>query len=292
MSANIYTIGLGHKDYPTVIRLLHSIGVNCVVDIRTKRIPDNPNSSVANKLHDALTKEGIIHLSFYTEFGLILAKAQNKYGKLVYQKVTKLESFQNGIKRLHKGIEKGYTIAIMDSDDYVYNSKRHNIIARYLESIGIKVFHIENDGTICSFDKTNEIIAHKIETYQKNKEYAISLGKNGEEIAALHLMRKGHTILDRNWNLYQGCELDLITRKDGIIYFIEVKTRRSAERGSPHLAIDKKKLHNIMTALRDYRYKKELLDYPYQIMSVAIVYRSEEDYDIDFLKWGDEITSM
>ena len=287
MSANIYTIGLGQKDPSTVTRLLHSAGVNCVVDIVAKRAQGMEDDSSHSIIVDALRQEGITHLSFFAEFGYIPFEAQNKYGKPVYSKVIKQSKFLQGIERLKNGLAKGYTIAIMDSEDYVYNSKRHNIIGKYLDSIGIKVFHIENDGTIYSFDKVNEIIARKTEIYHKNKADAIELGKNGEEIAALHLMRKGHTILDRNWNLHHGCELDLITRKDGVIYFVEVKTRRSVERGSPHLAIDRNKLRNIMTALREYRYKYCLQEYPYQIMSVAIVYRSEDDYDIDFLKWGD-----
>lgn len=287
MSANIYTIGLGHKDPSMVARLLHSAGVNCVVDIVAKRAQGMAGDTSHDIIIDTLTEEGITPISFFDEFGFVPFEAQNKYGKPVYSKVIKQNNFLHGIERLKNGLAKGYTIAIMDSDDYVYTSKRHNIIGKYLESIGIKVFHIENDGTLYSFEKINNIIARKTEIYHKKKADAIELGKNGEEIAALHLMRMGHTILDHNWNLHHGCELDLVTRKDGVLYFVEVKTRRSIERGSPHLAIDRDKLHNIMTALREYRYKYCLQDYPYQIMSIAIVYRSEDDYDIDFFKWGD-----
>ncbi|MBO4663666.1 MAG: YraN family protein [Bacteroidaceae bacterium] len=280
MSTTVYTIGLGHKSVSEIINHLRSHGVNCVVDIRTIFI--HKNETLKDAFHDA----GITLLSFFQEFGFIPAKAQNMHGELVYTKVVKLDSFIHGMERLKVGLEKGYIIAIMDSDTDIFNSKRHKIIGRYLDSIGITVNHIENNGSVLSYGKTNELIAQKAEARKQKKDQANELGQNGEEIAALHLMRKGHTILDKNWNLHHGCELDLITRKDGVLYFVEVKTRSSIERGSPHLAIDKRKVQHITTAIKGYISLYNYYYMPYKIMSVAIVYRSEDDYTIDFFEWG------
>lgn len=53
-----------------------------------------------------------------------------------------------------------------------------------------------------------------------------ALGRAGERVAAAHLQAKGYRILERNLYTAQG-ELDLIARApDGVITFVEVRTRR------------------------------------------------------------------
>ena len=49
-------------------------------------------------------------------------------------------------------------------------------------------------------------------------------GKWGEEIAATYLLEKGFEILSRNWR-HERKEIDIIAQREGILYFIEVKTR-------------------------------------------------------------------
>lgn len=63
-----------------------------------------------------------------------------------------------------------------------------------------------------------------------------TVGQNGETFAARWLARRGWQILDRNVRYREG-ELDLIASKDGILAFIEVKTRRSRKHGSPAEAV-------------------------------------------------------
>lgn len=50
-----------------------------------------------------------------------------------------------------------------------------------------------------------------------------SVGQLGEEIAAKYLKNKGFSILDRNFRRPWG-ELDIVTEKDGILHFVEVKS--------------------------------------------------------------------
>jgi putative endonuclease len=49
------------------------------------------------------------------------------------------------------------------------------------------------------------------------------IGKIGEDIACKYLGNKGFLIVDRNYNKKWG-EIDIITAKDKIIHFIEVKS--------------------------------------------------------------------
>ncbi|MCP4572577.1 MAG: YraN family protein [bacterium] len=49
-------------------------------------------------------------------------------------------------------------------------------------------------------------------------------GRAGEEVAAAFLAACGYRIVERRWRM-PGGELDLVTRRDGWLVFVEVKTR-------------------------------------------------------------------
>jgi putative endonuclease len=67
------------------------------------------------------------------------------------------------------------------------------------------------------------------------------LGMRGERIAERHLLRRGLTLLDRNWRCPQG-EIDLVLRDGDEVVFVEVKTRSSVAFGHPLEAITASKL--------------------------------------------------
>jgi putative endonuclease len=51
-------------------------------------------------------------------------------------------------------------------------------------------------------------------------------GKEGEQIAADFLLKKGYTISYRNYR-YLKAEIDIIAKKDEIVAIVEVRSRRS-----------------------------------------------------------------
>lgn len=68
-----------------------------------------------------------------------------------------------------------------------------------------------------------------------------ALGAYGERVAARHLAEQGMTVLDHNWRCDEG-ELDLVLRDGPTLVACEVKTRTSLAHGSPHEAVDDRKL--------------------------------------------------
>lgn len=66
------------------------------------------------------------------------------------------------------------------------------------------------------------------------------LGKRGEEAAACFLERREYEILDRNWKCIAG-EADIVALQNDTLCFIEVKTRKDAQKGFPSEAVDTRK---------------------------------------------------
>ena len=67
-----------------------------------------------------------------------------------------------------------------------------------------------------------------------------SLGIAGESAACLHLERQGYRILARNARV-DRVELDIVAERAGVIVFVEVKTRRTAEFGDAAESVDARK---------------------------------------------------
>ena len=66
-------------------------------------------------------------------------------------------------------------------------------------------------------------------------------GVLGEELAEIMLLEKGYTILARNFRCRYG-EIDIIAAKNGVLAFVEVKTRlfSSCGRGSESVTAAKR----------------------------------------------------
>lgn len=67
------------------------------------------------------------------------------------------------------------------------------------------------------------------------------LGRRAEQVAAEFLARRGHQVLARNWRT-RWCEIDIITSQNSVVYFVEVKYRRTTAFGGGLDYITPKKL--------------------------------------------------
>ena len=95
------------------------------------------------------------------------------------------------------------------------------------------------------------------------------LGKAGENAAVEYLTGKGYAIRDRNWRKNR-LELDIVAMKDGMLVFVEVKTRRNTTFREPHEAVDWKKIRHIVIAADAY-VKMHQADEPIRFDIIEVV---------------------
>lgn len=88
---------------------------------------------------------------------------------------------------------------------------------------------------------------------QKNF-YKKLLGRIGETQAEKYLKKVGYKILEKNYKTRIG-EIDIIASEEGIIVFVEVKTRSTNNYGSPAQAVDKNKQKKYQRVAQEYLIK-------------------------------------
>ncbi len=81
----------------------------------------------------------------------------------------------------------------------------------------------------------------------------LELGQRGEIEAYFYLTRLGYRIVARNFRVpYNHGEIDLIGWDNGVLCFIEVKTRTDDSFAPPSTAVTAKKRRNILAVARRY----------------------------------------
>ncbi len=95
------------------------------------------------------------------------------------------------------------------------------------------------------------------------------LGTWGEEVAAEYLIEHGVEIMDKNVRTQNG-EIDIIGKKDGVLVFFEVKTRRSKKFGNPEDAVNTRKQEHIIRSAIEYIQSNLDLDIEWRVDVIAI----------------------
>jgi len=107
------------------------------------------------------------------------------------------------------------------------------------------------------------------------------IGDEAETVAADFLIHRGHTILERNWKT-KFCEIDIISNRLDVIFFTEVKYRRSAAQGGGIAAITPKKLQQMRFATEMYVVKNDLRNV--DIRLAVLTMKNEPPEVEDFLE--------
>ena len=108
------------------------------------------------------------------------------------------------------------------------------------------------------------------------------LGNKGEAIAKTYLEENDYEILDENW-VYGKAEIDLIAYKNGLMVFVEVKTRTSIAFGLPEEFVQKAKQKQMELASLEYI---EIMNHQNEIRFdiIAITFKKDNTYKLNHIE--------
>jgi len=109
----------------------------------------------------------------------------------------------------------------------------------------------------------------------------ITTGKDGENTVKKFLENKGHKVVEQNYNCLPFGEIDLITSRGNVIYFVEVKTRKNDSFMNIVETVNKRKYNAMKRACEIYIIKEKIprKDYSFILSLVAL---NLETGNIDF----------
>lgn len=268
----IYTYGDNYYHTKDIISMAQYLRINCIINISGEE-----NSQIATDIRNS----NILYSCFWQYFEGIIPNITDKKGTLSYEQAMQNEQYNQGIQRITNGIEQGYRIMLLDHTEKTSKSIRYTLLGKTL-SQSYNVIHIITPTSFITQEQLVLQLKQQKEQNLHNKKIAAQVGTAGEEIAGLYLMQNNFRLLHHNWNLHRGCEIDIVALKDNKLHFVEVKTRTSDRYGAPEAAITQQKMRNIRKAAIEYRYRFHLTHIDFQIDSIAIIYRSDTDYDIKY----------
>lgn len=103
-------------------------------------------------------------------------------------------------------------------------------------------------------------------------------GKTGEALALAWFLKNGYTILHQNWR-HKHWEVDIIASRNGILHFIEVKTRTSLLFGYPEDNVSIKKIEYLISASEEYLYLNPQWNrIQFDILSIIIEQQDKVEY--------------
>jgi putative endonuclease len=116
----------------------------------------------------------------------------------------------------------------------------------------------------------------------------IEIGKWGENMATEYLITNGHEIVFQNYRSVYG-EIDIITRKENKIHFIEVKTvsRETLknvihETHSPEENVHNYKISRICRSAEYFMFENRLYNIYFQIDLITIRIIGEDEHRIEY----------
>ncbi len=94
-------------------------------------------------------------------------------------------------------------------------------------------------------------------------------GNLGEKLAAGFLQKRGYRILQTNYRCPEG-EVDIVARQNDCLVFVEVRTKRSSEFGSPEESITPAKMEKLRRVGAHYRQAHDDVPASWRIDVVAV----------------------
>jgi len=113
------------------------------------------------------------------------------------------------------------------------------------------------------------------------KQTSVGIGASRELLAARYLRQKGYKIQQLNYRCAVG-EIDIVARLSGIYVFVEVRSRKNDDFGSPEESVDEFKRRRIVKTAHCYIKEHSLYNSDFRFDVVAFSGGRLEHYENAF----------
>ncbi|WP_047396498.1 DUF488 family protein [Cetobacterium sp. ZOR0034] len=181
MEYKCYTIGYSGIKIERFIEILKERNINCVIDVRSTPYSKYVPEYNKEELKKSLKKNNIVYSNFNKEFGARRTEDEvySEDEIVDFEKTLKLDIFNDGVKRLKIGYEKGYNIVLMCSEKNPLDCHRFSMVSKGLNNKRFKIIHILEDNKEISNENLEEEMVAKffpnymqINLFEKSRSYS------------------------------------------------------------------------------------------------------------------------
>lgn len=135
-----------------------------------------------------------------------------------------------------------------------------------IKKLGVTPLHRLSFAPLAGYRKLQPVVKA---TSSEPELTSKALGDAAEEEATRYLAQLGHVIIARNWKT-KFCEIDIVSEANGIMYFTEVKYRKTPNQGGGLAAITKTKQRQMKFAAEYYALKNKLDDVDLRLTAISM----------------------
>lgn len=185
----VFTIGHSNHTAEKFIELLSSHNINALADVRSAPYSRYLPHFNKQALQSYLPRAEIRYVFLGTELGARPTDTSCYVeGKAIYEKIAALDTFQQGLKRIIKGVQ-NHRIALMCAEKDPITCHRAILICQHLVPFNLEIAHIHISGELEYHENLEERLLdiHNLEDKKENGQ--LSLFPTGEDYEAVRRER-------------------------------------------------------------------------------------------------------
>ncbi len=163
----IYTIGYSAFSINDFIETIKNFGISCVIDVRSSPFSNYYADYNKDTLERTLKEHNILYRNYANEFGARQTDLMFYSGDIVdFDKFIKSAQFLEGVSKVNKGIERGYSFVLMCAEKDPIKCHRSIMLGKGFSENGFDVKHIVSKTEI---ESQRELEERLLEMYHPDR---------------------------------------------------------------------------------------------------------------------------
>ena len=163
----IYTIGYSAFSIDEFIETIKNFGISCVIDVRSSPFSNYYADYNKDTLERTLKEHNILYRNYANEFGARQTDLMFYTGDIVdFDKFIKSDQFLEGVSKVNKGIERGYSFVLMCAEKDPIKCHRSIMLGKGFSENGFDVKHIVSKTEI---ESQRELEERLLEMYHHDR---------------------------------------------------------------------------------------------------------------------------